>query len=839
MGGTETTLILHPDGRGDITFDQSASDDNGLLSGYVVPAGSLNFSEEKRIEVVYGADDSPFPEPVDTNEVLTDVTFDVIVSGTSLADMLQNVHALEMAVHNDDGGTLEFKPDGLGAGVRSTFYHYIKSPIPARRQARGNRTDRGANSARRHRLVLEVTLRTWPIATSDPDTLVSVLGATTAYNTGDGSQDFVTVDGDNVPGSQPALARFQITPGAGGAAQVSRLILARRTKGLDNFEATYLSSASTYINESGVWGTETDAGRCGGNYVRCTPEQSGIEYGRRWTISNWSDHRGRAAIALVVRNNSTHKNDWNIYYGWQVGSRTVYGKTKHVSQVGQWEVLLLGEFDLPDTEMSAMEGLDLYLDVYIKRRNGAETLDIDAAKLLYTDECALQVEATQGDGAGNTDTILIENVSGEEISHVLDSSDKLAYLLASYGNFPTLKPGQDNQFDVIWERYLPEGYADNFEDYDALWKQIASFGGAEVWTGSTLVHTSDEPASVCEDGDDSQQMTLTAGAGSMTGTLPSLVSIAEFESGDYVCLGCAIMYNSAPSAISVTLRLVSDSGDYFSRTFSPSVARGWQILNARLSDFSETGNPTWGSITQIEIEASFTGGSEHELHFDDLRACKADPDNAAVFNETGIKWNGVGMQRGHIGAQDGETYFYVVDYQSTSGWRSLWPDESFGFTDFVLWAKVWVDGGAPNTCGLWFRATDLTAGSEDGYLFKFSPLGVSRVDSYTAGSSGGALADFARDVDKKQWFWLGVIGLGTSIRCFVGPTETDLFQPEYMEVEITDSDHSGSLFGLFAEYEGTRYSEFHLEPIKDRHVPADSVSVQVNALLRTIYPFYE
>jgi len=263
---------------------------------------------------------------------------------------------------------------------------------------------------------LKVTLQTQPFSTSNPSSLTAILSSEELTNIDDGSDDHYTIDAADIKGSLPALCRVGVVNQvAGSPAAIGRFWLARRTKTLTNFVSTYTSA--TALAPTGAWSTETDAGRCGGTYYNCTPVASETVYAIRFTIANWDSHIGRAAPLLICRCNSSLPSDFEIYYRWTLANNALYGKPKNVSAVLSWEAIILGELDLPDTEMSDAEDLDLYLDVCVVRKAGSGTFDIDALKLLYTDECALQIDAPSGYGAASTHTLLAENTD-EEIAHI-------------------------------------------------------------------------------------------------------------------------------------------------------------------------------------------------------------------------------------------------------------------------------------------------------------------------------------------------------------------------------------------------------------------------------------
>jgi len=821
MSGVNTTLILHPatEGLSDITFDQSGA--TGATSGYIVPAGSIRLHEEKRLEIAYAQ--SPRRDGGEVSGAhgpLVPLEFDVLISGTSRADMLEKADALYSAVTCPDGGTLEFKPDGVGASVMSTFYHYLQSPPPALVQSRDNRWDNPAKADSRYRILAQVTLMTLPFATSDPDSPVIVINGATVYNVGDGSQDYATATASVVKGGLPALVRLSVTPGGTGDAAVGRLLLANRTRGLTNFDATYLSSSA--IAPTGVWSNQVDASRCGGSYERCTPTANGEVYGRRFTISNWSDHKGRVAIAVIVRSNGTAKREFDIYYAWTIGNTVVYGEAKNVSQVQQWEVLLLGEPDIPETELSDIDDLDLYIDIYVKRTSGTGTFDIDGLKLFYTDEGALQVDMPAGVGASSSYKFILENLEHRDIAHVLTTAaNKLSYLPTVYGSFLTFDPNRSNRVDLAWHRYKAAVIVDDFSGYGDYWQQIATFEDSEGWTGG-VAYT---PAFA--EGDRAMEITLTGGAGTLEWT--HNLNLETWESGDFICLWVFVYYTSAPSAISLTLTFSSQAGARYQITKSLNISPGAQSVLMKRGDFTQAGYPSWASITHTKIEVTVTGGTGVTIAVDDLRAVKVDPNDATKCNDTYGEWEIPGDEV-HIYVDDNDLPYALGGAE----WDNAFHEDIVG-TDFTLSAKCKMYL-ALQAVGLWFRVSDTTTGSEDGYLF-LHYADYAYLYEYTGGDftnlQSKRIADLVDEV-----FYLGVLAKGDSIKCFISTDKDTLFQAQNVVLDVTDSTHSGTRFGVNVDY-GARLTDVRFEEIKDLHVPADSLTLTGQALFQTIVPFHE
>lgn len=845
--GENSTLILHPTGRSDITFDQDLSE--SAQASMFVPAGTLRLNEEKRLEVVYG---TPKGRRMADVRVAgwrwpsVPVVFDVVVNGTTRAEMMQKAHDLFAAVTNDEGGTLEFMPEDITA--RSTFYHYLKSSPPALVQDRANRwdgpvvSDKGTDV---YRMIFEVELQTLPIATSDPDSPVSVVTGT-VYNVGNGSADFLAAAAANVKGSLPALTRLTVVPGGTGASSVGRLWLAQKAPNT-NLECSYLSSGSTYVNDSSVWSTVVDATRCGGSYVRCTPDQSGIEYGRRFTIANWANHVGRAAIALICRSNAWRPADWDVRAAWYVADQVLYGDVQHVNFTQEWGVLLLGEIDLPATEMSGLETLALYIDVLIKRNGGDSTFDIDAIKLLYTDQGAVQVDLPAGVGADSGDRILVENVSHEEIAHVInDSTLALERLCNAYGPFLCLEPLTDQNVDVLWERYKAADVDDDFSGYNVDWEQIADFGLDEAWTGGERYDILDDTWYAFV-GRYAYKPTVAGGASSIA--LDGRWTLSDWASTDYITLACYVDENQSGTLnVTLTLYCLEDETAYFHYTWS-SVATEENSLSARLTDFSEQGSPgpDWGGIFKVKITVAFSGGDSqyYNVWFDDLRAVRKDPD-AAAPNDLGTTWD-INDGQAHVAydQDEGCYYAYGTDGQLTDAWDSGILYRTITPTDFRAWVKCWINSSVADTgiLGLqfWYRLSDVTPTSVDGYCLYLQYNGAFFLGKSVAGALTYPAGGFVRrPLQFRQWFYLGLQVIGDDLSMFYSETLEDLFSAKSHLSSVTDSANpSGTMIGLDVRRGHMRWSDFHVEEIKDVHVPADSGTLTVYTLYRTIYPFYD
>ena len=401
--GTNSTLVLHPTGLSSITFDLAAQ--SGLAAGYVVPLGTLRFNEEKRLQIKYGE-----PAKQDGGKVtnvrgaLVPISFDVIISDITREGLIQKAQALAQAVTNAEGGTLEYKPEGLSASVRSTFYRYLRSEVPRVKPSRENRWDKGPKSSGVYRLVLEVELQTQPFGLSDPDNPVAIPLSRSivrnGFNAAGNIYNYFTVDADDIEGDSPALLQIRIKPTAAGAT-IGRLWIARRTEGLAYFQSIYDAYDAVDVSPGSVWSNVADASRNRGYYKRASfgSGYNNTWQGLRFTIANEASHRGRMALLIVARVNDAGPSNWRIRAQYQAGAivQTIEPAMDYLSIPNTFRGFIIGETQLPPTEVSAQESVQAYVDVEVKRLSGDSaadnnSFDIDFLMLLPVDEHVLQVE---------------------------------------------------------------------------------------------------------------------------------------------------------------------------------------------------------------------------------------------------------------------------------------------------------------------------------------------------------------------------------------------------------------------------------------------------------------
>ena len=853
-----TIAKLHPEGLS--TIDLIPAGDP-KTEDYNIDLGSLDLQESERLEIAYseGANVDG-GEAISAHGPLVPLTFDVIVQGSGVSEdaarqqLLQYAQALEAAICNAAGGTFEFKPDNLGAGVRSTFYHYVQSQPPKVRAIANNNWDAAPVETEPEyvcAIELEIELQTQPFATSDPNSPVSVLTATTVYNQDDAVAGHVTILAANVKGTISALVQLRVRNMVSGAwAAIEKFWYARRTEGtLANF-APVLEGGTADTDSSIHWSTESDTTRRSDNFQRyAPPAAANLQWASlNYTISNITDHEGKVAIAVVCRSLAEGWEDWDLKAALKVADVVVETGIKNVASVGVWTVCILGELDIPPTPISADESYATKLYLYFKRNAGDENnpIDVDFAQLLFVDEYPQQVNIT--DGFTNVYKLLMENFK-RELCHIVDQStlvfEKTAMALCP---LLQLRPGKDNRIDFIWERLGGpyEVLIDGFASYEAWrWLKLASFEDSESWPEQGHDNTYYVEAA--------QGFRCTQGGTDHADKDVSwdLSGEGRFGSDDYVVLAIRRDSSFDPGASGyyyLYFHTTFPTDYYYKETLGSTLSVGWNFVTIKKSAFSTQGSPNWADINKVEIGIkACTAGF---ITFDDLRISKADPDDANRANDTGTVWDFM-RDVWHIYELDSaDKSLGCID--NTAGEQVALIHKMLPVNIKYL-AKVRAkrDDGA---VGLIFRCVDAAPGAENMAAFSIDTADDKlRLHKW----AGGTPSDIATGLDQTTApdtdYWLGVWILDTStVRCYFGTSKAAIWDDEYKDFKaaarkfnVTNAVFAsgGALAsgkcGLLSISTLGRFDDVELYAVGDGHVPGDTVQVEAKAIYRTIYPFRE
>lgn len=111
-----------------------------------------------------------------------------------------------------------------------------------------------------------------------------------------------------------------------------------------------------------------------------------------------------------------------------------------------------------------------------------------------------------------------------------------------------------------------------------------------------------------------------------------LTSEGRFTAGDYVVWS---MYAANTTIRTIGVYFADGAGKNAGYNTELSTA-GWHYFAVKRSDFSVDAGFAWSNVVQIR---GIVQASANEINFDDLRMVKADPDDAATFNDTGAAWD--------------------------------------------------------------------------------------------------------------------------------------------------------------------------------------------------------
>lgn len=875
--GTGSTLVLHPDGQSDLTFNLSGALGSVTTCTYIVDLGRLDFNEEARWQWAY--EQGPLGGRVVGNTAqLVPLRLALIIKAVSSDYRKEAYRVLQQAVMNRRGGTLEYLPEGAGASTLSTFYHYVASAPPRVLDDTRNRWDADPVDGW-YTLQVEVDLQTQPLATSDPASLVAIASATLDnwYDTTAGQTNRLTVDADDLLGSFPALTRFFIAPASGQ--RLGRVTLFTRSAAdgtLADLVTVYEAQDAAIIAPSVAWAEVVDATRGGGAYMRCLPnsDANNVAHGLSFTLLNPEAAHGRFAVFGVVYDDAYPAGVWTHQVKLVSGNIAQTGESDYYAATTQnWQLLFAGEFELPLTDLAdvtAGYAAGPYLEWYSTRASGTSEFRLDGLALVWVSDAlgpegegtALDVPCADGDvgyiqgGVVAPQQLFIENLLGvagqiAERAYVVNGAGNLQRILsgAPKGDFVTLAPGHDHALVVLQERAAGDTFTDDFSGYrSSRWLPVAEMESAEAW-GYESPQAAAETTNYIEGAQarkivfpDTNQYYDQWDFG---GIALDLAAEERFTDDDYVCLAVYVSRSEIEN-VAVQFRSGTAGFEYVWAT----LAAGWNFLYIKRSEFSEVPTaPSWANITALLYYGTLSGsyGVDETLITDYWRIEKADPDNAAIPNATGDVWNfqpaaGVWAITEDV-AEDtpGATlaYLYSTAHLGVALLDMDTPDD----LRFTARAYAKRDAGS---VGVFWRGDEtlmLASGHEQGYAALLNAAsnnwGLYR---YTSGVATG-LYTHSTGVSTDKWYTLGVEAKDSTHRLYCALSsglsydDSAVFDAAYLRTTVVDATYSSGKIGFLAQGTLGRFDDVVVESLADQHVPADQITVTGQALFRTIAPF--
>jgi len=869
-GGTLSTLTVNPTGGSTLTMGLEGSEPYTGTSPYIVPLQTLTLNEAERWRIVYeqaGTGGGEGGRAVSSYGDLVPLSFWVVIKASTRIGLIAAYNDLQAALLNPLGGTIAYLPEDVPAGTLTTYYHYVQSGPPRVLDQAKNRWDAGAHADGYFRLIVEVALQTQPIATSNPASPVTLTAlATTIQNwedTGAGQTNSVLVDEADLKGTMPALLRITAQPDAGH--DLGELIVYKRDEGtLANFVSVYEAEDAATIDPSTAWSEIDDPDRGNAHYMRCLPSVNDEAQGLRFTIANPADHEGRFAVFGV---GYVAGGEWAHQAKLRVGNIIQESEDDYQAEdMMSWGIIYAGEFELPPASLSSVETAydeGPYIEWYATRTLGTDEFRLDGIVLVYVADSKLQPTALDvpgededGDGVTNSDKLLVENFPGNlgtirELAHIVAQADNDFERLpteAPRGDFLTLDPTKDNLLVFLQQRsHWTTVLDDDFEGYDGVkWMAVDDMENVDTWVGAAV-----ETAEYVE-GAQSLEIQITGGIG-ISASMHKLVDLDLEHEGAFPAgaFSCYVAWKSGDTTNVQTVahfHTVYDTDEYASPAYD--LAGTYNFIYQKKSAFSAVGAPNWGDVDRIELEA--INGDVYfpkEIAFDWWRLENADPDDANSPNATGNQWNfqpaagiwtitedmpGVGATLACLDDEVGVEKSALIDETTPNDVR---------FRARVL-AKI--ERGNPGYVGLVWRSGQdtLTVGAEDCYA---ALLDITNNKLLVREYAAGAVTQHANPAFNSKvnvWYVIGVVVQGSTFKVYAHPvtglsTDDHVFDAANLLATVTDATYDTGQCGVMSISTLGRFDEVKLEGLSDRHIPADEITLEGQAIFRTIAPFNE
>jgi len=848
--GRNSTLTLNPRGLDALTLHvDSALPQGAETYRLFVDLGRMDFNEEQRLSATESVP----------------LTFPVIIKATTSDARRTAYRALHRAVTNYRGGTLAYLPEGAGASVLTTYYHYTASEPPRLLDVGGNRWDKGPASDNYYTLQVDVELKSYPMATSDPDTPINVPSLTGTLDNwyGGGANNRITVTSTDLQGTHPALVQLLITPNSDQA--LGRIILFRRSARdgtLENLYTLYEAEDGIIIAPSAAWTAVTASARGGGVYMQCAPAtaDNGLAQGVRFSLSYPTDSAGRFAVFGVVYDGAATTGVWTHQVKLTSGNVVQAGDDDYyAASLKIWQLLYMGEFELPLTDLSDLSaGYDdgPYLEWYSSRASGDSEFRLDALLLVWVSDrdiqsgTALDVVCNDEGGLWSPYKLLIENLldrfGGVAMrAYVAASDNNMARVLtaAPRGDFITLDPDYDHLLVCIQERYTGVLLADTFENYvNSRFAQLASVEAPESWTDSVsssvqYVEGAGTRYSDARSLSREVSKSLVSGFGD---TSFDMTVNGVFVESDFICLYIYAATWKDDSAVTLNFGNYANTARLYADL---TLNVGHNFVTVKRSAFTSVNGMTWEATARVYLTVSKTN-----IYLDFIRSEKSDLRNTAVPNATGSVWgfypdDGVWSITSDVDEDTpGETLAYL--YATHTPGAALINRTA---SDVYYRARVYAKRDEGDV-GLLWRADDCTllaSGNEQGYGALLDTTDDRlHIYRYTSGALT-AIASPVIAAEPDRWYTMGVIteedthNVYAALSSGLAYDDSTLYTTGNLLHTFTDSTYDTGKCGLRSNNTLGRFDNVYLESRDDKMQPTDQITIEGKAIFRTITPFDE
>lgn len=327
-------FVIHPKRLSSITC--SLSGETPYSTTNIVDVNSLDLNEKVRDQMVRSGATS--------KRDVAKIKFVIWVFGNTQEDAMSTARSIRRALSESDGGYIEYRPIGYSDSVMSTWYHYngngyveLVDKGAATVQAVSKKFQL-SHTSYSGAVRLGCELEVWPWATSEPDSLQTIVSSTSIDNYDDASHDNSVIVPNSAIKGDAVLPVIEIS-NTGGTMPSGFLMYVRRmyttnNTNLDIMEGESFSNGSTLSDPD----VSNDA------YITLTHDEI-----YRDLPSLDRTYLGKITPMIVARSDgsTSFQPGVNIYLGIVNGASQTVTINASVTLPSTWAMIAFPEIDIP------------------------------------------------------------------------------------------------------------------------------------------------------------------------------------------------------------------------------------------------------------------------------------------------------------------------------------------------------------------------------------------------------------------------------------------------------------------------------------------------------------
>lgn len=417
-----SVFTIHPKNGTDVVC--TLGDTDGVP--YVVIDADFNESEREQVAYSQGGEGGVL-QSVSRKTVGISIT--VAMLGVDEATVAARVRTISQAFRWTEGGTIEFKPTAYPSTTLHTYYHYLRSEPPVKVAGKAARVSGEYKYGEIFRF--DVQIKAW--ATSDPDTLLTLVPETTINNRNDASgTNYLSALSSNIKGDA-FIPHVKMAAGV-TAFHATKLHLHIVEVDIGVTDPNDTWETNDFNAESGET-NQADATAWGGILKRSSGSTLSIFEPVGFDFSNvtWKKHNfGKVSFILRAKTGDT-TTTWEIKF--HLIKALLRSTVLELSSTGiieisssdasNWSVfdtpmLDLPPYDIPDRLSDSSNPTigdfateDMNIRITGTRTAGTGVLDLDAFMICVADKFLARYDVASGVGGGNSPVITsaVENAS--------------------------------------------------------------------------------------------------------------------------------------------------------------------------------------------------------------------------------------------------------------------------------------------------------------------------------------------------------------------------------------------------------------------------------------------